>query len=225
VPARFTLQVPKFSSVLGTDDVATAVTATAEEVTTGLKTELRAQVEGAGLGTRLANTWQGRRYPVASASANAAAFVWSKAPEIIDAFDRAPTIVPINGRRYLAIPTANVPHGAAGPGVRGGSHRMSPAEVETYFNQDLKFARAGNGRLIAYVDVIGTAASSFKRATGKQLVRLYAKGKSAQRAAQVVMFILTPTARMPKRLNVDDAAQHWADQVEPILETHIGDNA
>jgi hypothetical protein len=51
---------------------------------------------------------------------------------------------------------------------------------------------------------------------------LYRNGKAPPRYAQVVMFILTPTARMPKRLSVDDAANHWAAQIEPILGRHFG---
>jgi len=200
------------------DDLAEDVAATMDQVQQGLKTDLRAQVNAAGLGGRLANTWQGRRYPAGRPSLDASAYVFSKAPEIADAFDRGPTITPVNGAKYLAIPTANVPRTAAG---RGSGHRMTPAEVETFFNQDLKFVRSGMGRLIAYVDVIGTAAGGFKRATGKQLVRLYGQGKSAPRAAQVVMFILTPTARMPRRLDVDQAAQYWSGQVQPLLEARL----
>ncbi|HEY4112862.1 MAG TPA: DUF6441 family protein [Rhizomicrobium sp.] len=213
---RFT--APKWKPVtdgLG-DDMAKAAAAAADEITQGLKLELRAQVEAAGLGARVANTWQGRRYPSTAASINAAAYVWSKAPAIIDAFDRGPVIHTVNGRRYLAIPWPNVPRTA---GARGGGGRMTPAQVETYFNQDLKFARAGNGRLVAYVDVVGTAAGSFKRATGKQLGRLYRQGKAPPHHVQVPMFTLTPTARMPKRLSVDQAAEHWAAQVPDILES------
>ncbi|HEY0104594.1 MAG TPA: DUF6441 family protein [Rhizomicrobium sp.] len=200
-------------------DIATAATGTMDEVNQGLKNELRDQVRAAGLGDRLANTWRGRRYPMSGASIEPAVFVWSAAPRIVDAFDRAPLIRPVNGRRYLAIPTENVPRTSGGH--VGGSRRMTPEEVETAFNQDLKFARAGNGRLVAYVDVVGTAAGGFKHATGKQLARLYRGGKAPARLAQVVMFVLTPTAQMPKRLGIDAAANHWADQVQTILERRL----
>jgi Family of unknown function (DUF6441) len=217
----FKYTAPKWKPITDgvVDDLTGPATDTIEEVRAGLTKELRDQVEAAGLGSRLANTWQGRRYPATRASLDAAAFVFSKAPEIIDAFDRAPTIVTVNGRRNLAIPTPNCPRIAAG---RGGSRRMTPQEVETYFNQDLKFARAGNGRMFAYVDVRGTASGGFSRATGKQLGRFYRGAKDYARHAQVVMFILTPTARMPKRISPADAAEHWQAQVEPILERRLG---
>ena len=40
-----------------------AVTLSIREATDGLKTELRSQITGAGLGQRLANTWRGEVYP------------------------------------------------------------------------------------------------------------------------------------------------------------------
>lgn len=200
------------------NDLARDVTDAIGEVTTGLKAELREQMQAAGLGGKVANTWRGVTYPVGGrVSLSPAAFVFSKAPKIVDAFERAPVIRTINGRKYLAIPTENVPR----TGARG-HPRMTPAEVETAFNQDLKFKRAGNGRLIAFIDAVG-GARGFRRASGKQLGRFY-RGKGAPaRHVQVVMFILTPTAKMPKRLNVDEAAAHWADLVPSILERRLGD--
>ncbi len=210
-------------------DIAKASTRTMDVVTVGLKGELRDQVLKAGMGTKLANTWRGRRYPVSGESIAPAAFVFSKAPEIIDAFDRGVAIRPVNGQRYLAIPTENVPRATAGPGVRGGTHRMTPAEVETYFNQDLKFLTAKNGRLIAYIDAVGGFAPTilgqpmptFRRATPKQLGRYYRTGKAFKRAVRVAMFILTPTAKLPKRFDVDAAARHWVGQVEPIFTRNL----
>ena len=40
-----------------------AVTTGVREATQGLKSELRSQIEGSGLGSRLANTWRGEVYP------------------------------------------------------------------------------------------------------------------------------------------------------------------
>jgi len=42
---------------------ARAVTGGIREATAGLKAELRGQITGAGLGTRLANPWRGEIYP------------------------------------------------------------------------------------------------------------------------------------------------------------------
>ena len=49
----------------------------------GLKIELRAQITGVGLGTRLANTWRGEVYPKGRPRIAAAGFVFSKASGIV----------------------------------------------------------------------------------------------------------------------------------------------
>jgi hypothetical protein len=51
----------------------------------GLKTELRRQVASAGLGQRLANSWRDQHYP--NQKLGAASLVYTKAPQIIRAFD------------------------------------------------------------------------------------------------------------------------------------------
>jgi hypothetical protein len=51
----------------------------------GLKTELRRQVTSAGLGQRLANSWRDRHYQ--NQKLDAASLVYTKAPQIIRAFD------------------------------------------------------------------------------------------------------------------------------------------
>lgn len=223
---KFTLTAPAFKTALApfAQDLARASSAAMRETETDLKTDLRAQVEHAGMGARLARTWRGRVYPQGQDSIGAAAFVFSKAPEIVDAFDRGPTIRTVNGRKYLAIPTENVPRAPRAPGQRGGTKRMTPEQVELYFSQDLKFARTRRGRLFAFITVVasrgGRLGTPGKRAT-KQLSRYFAGGKTPRGAAQVVMFILTPTAKMPKRFDVEGAAKYRADQVPAILDRKV----
>lgn len=185
------------------DDLEIDATKEADRVQRGLTLELRQQVLAAGMGQRLANTWRGKRYPIGKPSLGATAFVWSKAAAIVDAFGRGAVIRPINGKRYLAIPTENVPRKG---GARGSSRLMTPEEVESSFNQDLKFFRTPKGTIVAYVQAIGAASGKgFRKPT---------KGRSSQgRTAQsVVMFYLVPTVRLPKRFDIDGAAQHWADE-------------
>lgn len=211
---RFELKADDPGAVLqqAVTDVETSVTDAMNEVTSGLKTDLRQQVTGAGLGQRLARTWRGKRFPEHRPSMNSAAYVWSKAPDIIDGFERGPTIRTVNGGKYLAIPTANVPKRRRGQGGHG-SH-MSPEQVETAFNQDLKFAKAGNGRLIAYVEVV---AARNKRGYRAPTMGRIARGR---RPAAVVMFVLVPEVHMRKRLDIDGAATRWADRVPGIIAQH-----
>lgn len=119
---RFTLKTDDIAKGLGEaeGDAARSVTSAMREVTDGLKTELRADVTDAGLGQRLANTWRGKTYPEGGISLEAASFVWSKAPNIVDAFDRGVTIKSNRGL-WLAIPTP-----VAGSEIRCGmSHARS----------------------------------------------------------------------------------------------------
>ena len=69
-----------------------AVTAGVRAATTGLKTELRAQVTSAGMGQRLANTWRSRIYPEGQQSLGGAGLVWSKTPHLIRLYDEGATI-------------------------------------------------------------------------------------------------------------------------------------
>ena len=56
----------------------------------GLKTELRRQVASAGLGQRLANSWRDKHYP--NQKLDAASLIYTKAPQIIRAFDEGAVI-------------------------------------------------------------------------------------------------------------------------------------
>jgi Family of unknown function (DUF6441) len=66
------------------------VTAGTEAAGQGLKTDLRRQVTSAGLGQRLANSWRDKHYP--NQKLDAASLVYTKAPQIIRAFDEGAVI-------------------------------------------------------------------------------------------------------------------------------------
>ena len=68
-------------------DLERAVATGAREAGRGLKTELRRQVGSAGLGQRLAHSWRDKHYP--NQRLDAASLVYTKAPQIIRAFDEA----------------------------------------------------------------------------------------------------------------------------------------
>ena len=62
-----------------------AVASGTKDAGRSLKTGLRRQVTGAGLGQRLAKSWRDKHYP--NEKLDAASLVYSKAPQIIRAFD------------------------------------------------------------------------------------------------------------------------------------------
>lgn len=162
-----------------------AVTAAMREAGTGLKNTWRGQITGAGLGRRLANSIRSQTYPKAGASLNAAALVWSKAPEIIGAHDTGPLIRSRAGF-WLAIPLE-----AAGKGFRGG--RITPGEWERRRGLRLRFIyrRRGPSLLVAdgRLNTRGLGVAS--------------RSKTGRGRSTVPIFLLVPQVRLPKRLDLD----------------------
>jgi hypothetical protein len=111
-------------------DLERAVAAGTRSAGQSLKTELRRQVTSAGLGQRLANSWRDRHYP--NQGLDAASLVYTKAPQIIRAFDEAAVIRSRRGR-FLAIPTEN----AARKGIDG--RRISPTTFPEHRFGSLRF--------------------------------------------------------------------------------------
>ena len=130
-------------------DIERAVASGTREAGRGLKTELRRQVASAGLGQRLANSWRDKHYP--NQKLDAASLVYTKAPQIIRAFDEGAVIRSRRGR-FLAIPTENAPR----KGTDG--RRISPSTFPEHRFGPLRFVpRAkrtvapGGGRLASLV--------------------------------------------------------------------------
>jgi hypothetical protein len=190
------------------DAAADAVTEGMKDAAEGLKTDLRRQVVSSRLGERLARTWRSRIYPVGRASADAAGLVWTRAPDIVHAFDRGVTIRSSAGF-FLAIPTP-----AAGAGLRGA--RITPGEWERRSGMRLRFVyRRGAPSLLvadnARIDSRGRArANQVKRRDGSVATRL--KGRTT-----AIIFILLPQVTLSKRLDVDAAAQIWRSRLPGLI--------
>ena len=131
----------------------------------GLKTELRRQVASAGLGQRLANSWRDKHYP--NRKLDAASLVYTKAPQIIRAFDEGALIRSKRGR-FLAIPTENAPR----KGTDG--KRVSPSTFPEHRFGPLRFVPRRSGPSLLVVDGLRGSVSrktgqlrGFRRATGR----------------------------------------------------------
>jgi hypothetical protein len=215
---RFTLKTDDLANgVSGAEaDAARSVTDAMREATAGLKGDLRADVVDAGLGQRLANTWRGKTYPEGGTSLEAATFVWSKAPNIVDAFDRGATIKSSRGF-WLAIPTPAA--GLKGLSSTGALKRITPGGWERRTGMRLRFVyRRGRPSLLvvdnARLSKKGLARPNIGRTrAGVQFTRL--KGR-----ATVVVFILVPQVTLRKRLDIASAAQRWADRVPSLIAQH-----
>lgn len=141
-----------------------------------LKSDLRAMTRRA-LGDRLAKTWRLKNYGT-KGEEDPAAFVWSKAPDIIRGNMRGGTIVPVAGSRFIAVPTEHVPRRIGG---RGAKARLSPEEVEARYNQDFIF-RPGRepGTLVALIDLNAARGGGRRRSRTRRLVHMFTFARSVR---------------------------------------------
>jgi hypothetical protein len=131
-----------------------------------LKERLRDQLAGRWLFRAHGEDLAGHGLPQDGSSLNPAAYVWSKAPGIIDAYARGVTIVAKAGRRLLAIPTQEVPRKRQG-------NALTPLEVERRYGKRLRFVpakdfkRSAGGRgAVAYLILDGLVRATAASTTG-----------------------------------------------------------
>ena len=176
-----------------------AVSQAVSEAGNSVKSSWRAQITGAGLGQRLANTIRSEQFPKGRPSLSAAAVVWSKAPVIIGAHDTGPLIRSRNGF-WLAIPTP-----AAGKSLRGG--RITPREWERRNGLRPRFVyrRSGPSLLVAEgrLNTKGRAVRS--------------RSRTGRGAATVPIFVLVPQVKLPKRLDLARDAGRAHDAVPGLI--------
>ena len=192
-------------------DLEQAVAAGTRSAGQRLRTELRRHVASAGLGQRLANTWRDKHYP--NQRLDAASLVYTKAPQIIRAFDEGAVIRSRRGR-FLAIPTENAPR----KGTDG--RRISPSTFPEHRFGPLRFVPRPTGASLLVVDGLR---ATFSRKTGK--LRGFGRAtdrarRSGQGLTTVVMFLLVPQVKLRKRLDVARAAERWSGQLPALIEQH-----
>ena len=161
-----------------------AVTTAMRVAGAGLKSDWRAQITRARLGQRLANTIRSKTYPAAGESLEAAALIWSNAPQIIGAHDTGPLIRSKDGF-WLAIPTP-----AAGKGTRGKA--LTPGEWERRRGLRLRFVYRRGGPSLLVAD--GRLNS---RGLG-----VASRSKTGRGQSTVPIFLLVPQVKLAKRLSL-----------------------
>ena len=162
-----------------------AVSTTIAQAGASLKSAWRAQITGAGLGLRLANTIRSQTYPKGRNSLDAAALIWSNAPVIIGAHDTGPLIRSANGF-WLAIPLP-----AAGKAL--GGKRITPGMWEQKTGLRLRFVYRSRGPSMLVADAVrlntrGQAAVS--------------KSKTGRGQVTAPIFLLVRQVKLPKRLDL-----------------------
>jgi len=181
-----------------------AVSAAMRAAGTELKSDWRAQITGAGLGRRLANSIRSQTFPKTGGSLNAAALVWSKAPEIIATHDTGPLIRSKNGF-WLAIPLP-----AAGKSTRGG--RITPGEWERRTGLRLRF-------------IYRRRAPSLLVAEGRLNTKgqaVVSRSKTGRGKVTAPIFLLVPQVKLRKRLDLARDAERAVDGVPGLIVANWG---
>ena len=145
---------------------------------------------------------------------DAASLVYTNAPQIIRAFDEGAVIRSRRGR-FLAIPTENAPR----KGTDG--RRISPSTFPEHRFGPLRFVPRPSGPSLLVVDGLR---ASFSRKTGE--LRGFRRGTDRARTrgdglTTVVMFMLVPQVKLPKRLDVAGAAERWLAQLPALIEQQL----
>jgi hypothetical protein len=161
-----------------------AVTTAMRVAGSNLKSDWRAQITRARLGQRLTKTIRSKTYPAAGVSLEAAALIWSNAPQIIGAHDTGPLIRSKDGF-WLAIPTP-----AAGKGTRGKA--LTPGEWERRRGLRLRFVYRRGGPSLLVAD--GRLNS---RGLG-----VASRSKTGRGQSTVPIFLLVPQVKLAKRLSL-----------------------
>ncbi len=176
-----------------------AVKAAMAEAGGDLKQAWRRQITGAGLGHRLPRTIRNRTYPQQGDSLDAAAFVWSNAPEIVSAHDQG-VLIRSKAGFWLAIPLP-----AAGRGRSGA--RLTPAEWEKRRGLRLRFVYRRRGPSLLVAD--GRLSS---RGLG-----VASRSKTGRGRATVPIFLLVPQVKLRKRLDLARDVEWVAGRVPGLV--------
>lgn len=218
------------------EDVARAVTRAVTETAVNMKDLWRQQIVQAGLGPRLARAVRHKVFPERENSVDAAALVFARkgrteqqkgAAGILSAYVDGATIVPGAGKRFLAIPTDDVPKQRRG-------NRLTPAEVEARFGRPLIAIRPddyavrttpsqlrGRGAIL-----LGFRGLSIRRNSGRWRNATRNERTPGSRSyrevsrAFVVMFILVPIVRVAKRLDLDALQREVTANYPGLLTKH-----
>lgn len=194
-------------------DFARAIQLATKESGSGLKLGLRLQLRGAGLGARMEKTWQDEVFPKGRDSPNAAVIVFSKAPDIISAFDRG-GYIKAKGGIFLAIPTKNAPR----RGMDG--KKLTPANWPNHRLGKLRIVRTRNALLLVADDLRASFSKKDKKLRGFKKASKSAIAKQ-KGLTTVVMFILVQQSRMPKKLDVDREFKKWAAAYPVLIERNL----
>ena len=197
----------------------TAIRAETEQV----KQELRRQVTSSfgGNARGIANAWRSQVFPRSGQSLRPAGLVWTKVPNVIDAFERGALIRAKGGRKFLAIPSGfNAARGRRGRGGRTHAFdgmRVTPAQMVASGQAFLRPFQSGQGFVWCLPLRQGeqTGRRRRTRLVAGGLTEIGSGNRKGREAwargmlqrGMVPMFLLLPQVKLAKRLDVKGAAE------------------
>jgi hypothetical protein len=183
-------------------DLAEAAMAAADAVEGWGKRQLRSDTEPK-LGRKVANAWRSRVWPSKGGKASIAPSIgwWTNTPHIIRAFSEGLTVRAGRGK-YLMIPTENAPQSGYGFGQSG---RLRRARSYALVAAERKFGRLrsikvkGKDLILLVADKVQKNKRGYAPASKTTLRR-------RKEENGVVMFVLVPSATMPKLVDPEKIA-------------------
>lgn len=166
------------------------------------RSRLRKSLRKAGLGGPLEKSWRANVYPRQGLARRPKAFIYSKAPEIIGAFDTGPQV----GARYASSLAVPIPGGVVDEQYSPPPfQRRDPvAWAEQRFGAENLFvipAAPGRPAILAAREV-GTARSGAGKGRRVDRFKRTKSGGFRQGAATVFLFFLFRSVKLPKLLDV-----------------------
>ncbi|PPD10280.1 MAG: hypothetical protein CTY36_00365 [Methylocystis sp.] len=175
---------------------------------------LRAMTREAFDSRKLPTTWRARLYPEeARHTLTPAFFAFSKAPAIMTAFEDGATIQPLAGKKFIWIPTENVPRG------RGGK-RLSPREVMARVGK-FRFIPLKNGGFLAVAQATRGSRRAHRRGGARTPTIVGAKKGKGE---SVAFFVLKKQVRLRKRLDIAGIADRAGAKYSTIYRRAANDS-
>ncbi|HAG53536.1 MAG TPA: hypothetical protein DCL21_07100 [Alphaproteobacteria bacterium] len=173
-----------------------------------LKKEMIGQTQRARLGYGLSKSWKVNFYNKSDADKFTKALVYTKSPKIMEGFENAEIRKPTRGRKWIAIPSNNVPKAP-------GKKRYTPETWKKSFPV-LYFAQDTKGK--AYL-VGQTIHKTNKR--GNKVIRK-TNSRNESEAETVVYFFLVKQTRHTKKLNFEQASKKAQRKLKDYISQELG---
>lgn len=198
----------------GRKRVVYAAQAGLRDVADELKAKLQADVANSGLNgaAKLSKTWRSRIYP--NRGDNPAALISSKAPLIVEAFERGAEVASPRGA-WLAIPNPALKF--TPPRSRGTGRRSIIAAYERRYGKLRYQATRRRNLALLVTDLRQTKSGAFRAPTEA--------GRAKGRFQSVIVFYLVPKIRQPRLLRGetirDRAARDFPSRFQSRFDAHL----